>query len=285
MSLSVSIPLSGHLSTTDGLQLRQNSNNKATLYFILVVKEPARNGKDKTHYLSCVATGHIAENLHYSVQNGLVTTSTRFNIVAGLDTYTKTMNDPQTGKSREVQQTSYAVWEMGVSARFAPFADVSSPGFQRYISGQPSQQNQPQAQPQQGNGYAPQQNQPQQGQGSFQNQPQQGNGYAPQQNQPQQGQGSFQNQPQQGNGYAPQQDQPQAQPRQGQGSFQNQPQQGNGYAPQQNQPQQGQGSFQNQPQQGNGYAPQQDQPQAQPQQGDEQGKSMRDQLLSDGDDF
>ena len=322
MSLNVNIPLSGQLTSTDDLQLRENTKGTTMLYFKLAVKESDKaNGREKTHFLSCVAHGKKAENLMYSVRNGLITTRTRLSVSVGIDTYYKKMIDPATNKTVEVQQTSYTVWELSVSAQFAPIADVSSPGFQQLMNQMPQQgqgnyqhqQSGYQDQPQQGQGgyqnqqgYAPQQGQggyqnqqaqgqysqgqnPQQSQGGYQNQPQQG--YAPQQ-----GQGGYQNQPQQAQGGYQPQDQTQA-PQQGQGGYRNQPQQAQGgYQPQdQTQaPQQGQGGYQNQPQAQDSQheqAPQQgqggyqNQPQVEQKPQTEQGKSMRDEPLPDGEDF
>ena len=253
MSLTMSIPVSGNLTNVDGLQLRKNRQNKSVLYFKVAVVEDGRNGgQSKVHYLSCSLNGVMADNLYYAIQQELITTRTRLNLVLGLDTYTKPFNDPSNGNPVDVQQTSYPVWEIGVSARFAPMADVNSPGFQRLMNGQAPQQggqfqqNQPQA-PQQGGQF--QQNQPQA--------PQQGGQF--QQNQPQA--------PQQGGQF--QQNQPQA-PQQGGQFQQNQPQ-----APQQG------GQFQqNQPQ---NQAPQQPEQGRTPQ--PQQGQSMREQPMLDGEDF
>ena len=156
MSLTMSIPVSGNLTNVDGLQLRKNRQNKSVLYFKVAVVEDGRNGgQSKVHYLSCSLNGVMADNLYYAIQQELITTRTRLNLVLGLDTYTKPFNDPSNGNPVDVQQTSYPVWEIGVSARFAPMADVNSPGFQRLMNGQAPrqggqfQQNQPQA-PQRG---------------------------------------------------------------------------------------------------------------------------------------
>ncbi|MGP5048041.1 single-stranded DNA-binding protein [Glutamicibacter ardleyensis] len=257
MSLNVNIPLSGQLTSTDDLQLRENTKGTAMLYFKLAVKESDKsNGREKTHFLSCVAHGKKAENLMYSVRNGLITTRTRLSVSVGIDTYSKKMIDPATSNTVDVQQTSYTVWELGVSAQFAPIADVSSPGFQQLIN-QMNQQTQGGFQNQNQQGYAPQQPQ-----GGFQNQNQQG--YAPQQPQ-----GGFPNQNQQG--YAPQQPQ---------GGFPNQNENQQGYPAQEP----SQASRQEQaPQQGeNGY---QNHSQAERAPQAEQGKSMRDEPLLDGEDF
>ncbi|MGP5015091.1 hypothetical protein ACTXJX_14910 [Glutamicibacter ardleyensis] len=259
MSLTVSIPVSGNLTNITGLQLRKNNQKKSVLYFKLAVVEDGRNGgQSKTHFLPCTVNGAMADNLYYAIQNELITTRTRLNAVLGLDTYSKPFTDASNGKQVDVQQSSYPVWEIGVSARFAPMADVNSPGFQRLMNGQ-------QNQPQQGGGF--QQNQPQQG--GYGNQNQQGGGY--QQNQPQQG--GYGNQNQQGGGY--QQNQPQH------GGYGNQNQQ-------ESYPQDQQG---NQPQQANtqpGHnvnAQEQTPQQAEQSEAPQQNQTMRDQPLLDGDDF
>ncbi|MGP5523468.1 hypothetical protein ACTXM3_09240 [Glutamicibacter arilaitensis] len=260
MSLNLNIPFSGQLTSTEDLQLRENSKGTSMVYFKLAVKEADKsNGKEKTHYLPFVVYGKKAENFIFAVRNGMITTRTRLSVVAGLDTYSKPLLDPSTNSRVDVLQVSFPVWDLGVSTQFAPVADVSSPAFQQSMNQgqQGGYQNQQGNFPAQQGGY---QNQaPQQSQGGYQNQA------------PQQSQGGYQNQ-------APQQSQGGYQNQQGnypaqQGGYQNQaPQeQNNAPAPQPEQPQQqAQGEFPSQPQA--------EQPAT-------QGKSMRDEPLLDGEDF